>query len=600
MPLSVARAVGVARVDQPDLRPRDETSHGVIILPSKHAAELAHLSAGDTPLLAGKPVKVEQTDPQAGLLVSSTALGDTALVQALVTAGIAAEVNHPRHILPITPTAELFRTPYATRPEDLPNKPDFWHVGQVGADIVHHMGITGTAALIVGVIDTGVYANHSMLAHSVLPGFDFVNNDTEPDDTVGHGTHVAGIVHSICPRCSILPVKVLDYFGGDDYTIARGIRYARQRGAKVIQISLGGPAPSTTMCQAVRDVEAQGAQVVIAAGNNAGNDTISIGYPALCSPSSLVVSATDRYDIPAWFSNYGPAIDLAAPGLSVWSTVPPGIDDTSEGLIPASGTSMAAPQVSGAAALLWSANPTWTAAQIRDRLIVTARDISALPGIDDHYGPRLDVAQAFGLRSRPIVVGLTVDKPWTPSQGSDQGRTVQVRAHVRGDAISTVRLEVTLHDVTQKITMTQQGGDTYGVSYIVPKNTSYQRELILQVVATNSAGPDYSAPEIVEQQGSPIPPPAIQIVNGPVQRDKPIQFRVVWAGIWNNFDFDCGSGQSPIYYIPMRQLATCKYSYMGYTVAHAALYYQNNQKSDAELPIVVLSPYLFYLPIGRR
>ena len=135
IPLSVARAVGVARVYQPDLLPRDETSRGVIILPSKHAAELAHLSAGDTPVLAGKSVKVEKTDPQAGLLVSSAALGDTALAQALVTAGIAAEVNHPRHILPITPTAELFSTPQATRPEDLPNKPDFWHIEQGGADI---------------------------------------------------------------------------------------------------------------------------------------------------------------------------------------------------------------------------------------------------------------------------------------------------------------------------------------------------------------------------------------------------------------------------------------------------------------------------------
>jgi hypothetical protein len=550
-------------------------------------------------MLAGAPVKVEQTDPQVGLLVSSAALGDTELAQALLTAGITAEVNHPRHILPITPTAELFRTPYATRPEDLPNKPDFWHVGQVGADIVHHMGITGTTALIVGVVDTGIYASHPMLAHSVLSGFDFVHNDTEPDDIVGHGTHVAGIVHSICPRCSILPVKVLDEDGGDDYTIARGIRYARQRGARIIQLSLGGPAPSTTMCQAVRDVEAQGAQVVIAAGNSAGNDTISIGYPALCSPDSLVVSATDRYDIPAWFSNYGSAIDLAAPGLSVWSTVPPGIFYNSEGLIPASGTSMAAPQVSGAAALLWSANPTWTAAQIRDRLILTARNISALPGIDDKYGPRLDVAQAFGLRSRPIVVGLTVDKPWTPSQGSDQDRTVQVRAHVRGDAISTVRLEVTLNDVTQKITMAQQSGDTYGVSYIVPKNTSYQRELILQVVATNSAGPDYSALEIVEQQGSPIPPPTIQIVNGPVQRDKPIQFRVVWAGIWNNFDFNCGSGPFPSYYIPKGHLVTCKYQHIGDTVALATLYYQNNHKGDAWLPIVVLLPYPLYVPMGR-
>jgi subtilisin family serine protease len=595
----IAGALGAAQARRPEPNTQGEASRGVIILPDAKATGLAQLRAGDTPALAGTRVKVEMADPEVGLLVSSVTLGDAELARALVGAGIAAEVNHPRHILPITPTAELFSTPQATRPEDLPNRPDFWHVEQIGADIVHHTGITGTASLIVGVIDTGVYTRHPLLGSTVLPGYDFVDSDPEPDDQVGHGTHVAGIVHSICPRCSILPVKVLDYYGGDDYTIARGIRYARQRGARIIQISLGGPAPSVTMCQAVRAVEAQGAQVVIAAGNSAGSDTWALGYPALCSPASLVVSATDRYDVAAWFSNYGAAVDLAAPGYRVWSAIPPSEYDE-DGLYPASGTSMAAPQVSGAAALLWSENTSWTATQIRDRLLATARDISVLPGIDDGYGPRVDIAQAFGLRSRPIVVGMSVDKPWTPRQGSDQERTVQVRAQVRGDALSTVRLAVTIGSATQQLSMTLQGGDTYGLSYIVPRNTAHRRQILMQVVASNSAGPTYGGQEIVEQDGGPLPPPVIRILNGPPRKARPVEFVVEWPGAWNNFDFYCGDYESSVhYYTPKGQTITCAYRWEGGYVARAQLYNNFLLKEYAEVQVVVRPPFEVFLPIVR-
>jgi len=595
----IAVALGAAEPRTSQARTHEEASRGVIVLPGAPTAGLSSLHSGDTAMLAGERVKVESADPDAGVLVKSTGLADADLAQYLADAGIAAEVNHLRHILPITPTAELFRTPQATRPEDLPNKPDFWHVEQIGADIVHQSGMTGSASVIVGVIDTGVYTSHPLLEKALLPGFDFVNNDTEPDDEVGHGTHVAGIVHSICPGCSILPVKVLDFYGGDDYTISRGIRYARQRGARVIQISLGGPAPSTTLCQAVRDIEGQGAQVVIAAGNAAGSDTAAIGYPGLCSADSLLVSATDRYDRPVWFSNYGPAVDLAAPGSQVWSSIPPSEYDE-DGLIPASGTSMAAPQVSGAAALLWSANLNWTAAQIRTRLIGTARDISVLPGIDDGYGPRVDVAEAFGLGSRPIVVGLTVDKPWTPSQGSTQERTVQVRAHVRGAALSSVQLVATFNDTAQQLAMTLQSADTYAISYVVPKNNSYQREILLQVVAANNAGSDYSAPETVVQDGGPIPPPTIRILNGPARRGKPVKFAVEWAGTWNNFDFNCGNYYQPsIYYVPKGQPVTCTYPFEGIVMAQALLYYQNTAKAEAMTEVRVL-PNRLYAPIVRR
>jgi hypothetical protein len=481
------------------------------------------------------------------------------------------------------------------RPADLSNQPDFWHVAQIGADIVQRTGATGAPALIVGVVDTGVYTSHPVLSKVLLPGFDFIYSDTEPDDEVGHGTHVAGIVHSICPRCSILPVKVLDYYGGDDYTIARGIRYARQRGARIIQLSLGGPAPSTTMCQAIEAVEQQGAQVVIAAGNSAGSDTWSIGYPALCSPKSLLVSAIDRYNVPAWFSNYGPAIDLAAPGLQVWSTVPPDVDKT--GFLPASGTSMAAPQVSGAAGLLWSAHMDWTAAQVRDRLIATARDISSLPGIDDGYGPRLDIAQAFSLRSRPVAVGMTSDKPWLPRGGTDQERTVQFQAQVRGDAVTAVRLELTIDGQPKQLPMVSQGNDIYKLSYTFPKNTGYWREVYPHVAATNSAGTAQSQEEVVIQDGPPPPPAAIRIVNGAPRINRLVQLMVDWAGGWDNFALDCGTyDEQPILYLSRGQIATCTYQQIGAYYVSAGLYHRDTNKTYARL-LVEVEFNRIYLPL---
>jgi hypothetical protein len=594
--LLIAGAPAAIQARQATTHAQSAGSRGVIILPG--AGVQANLSKGDTATLAGQRVSVKQTDPEVGLLVSSATLPDDALAQKFVAAGVAAEVNYPRSILPVTPTAELFRTPHGTRLDDLPNKPSFWHVEQIGADLVHHTGITGTASLIVGVVDTGVYTSHPLLAGSLLPGYDFVYGDNEPDDSVGHGTHVAGIVHSICPRCSILPIKVLDYYGGDDYTIARGIRYAVQRGAKIVQISLGGPAPSATMCQAVRAVEQAGAQVVIAAGNSAGSSAEFIGYPGLCSPDSLLVSATDRNDIPAWFSNYGSSVDLAAPGMQVWSSIPPS-EFYTDTLIPASGTSMAAPQVSGAAALLWSANPTWTAAQIRARLVATARDISTLPGIDDVYGPRVDVAQAFGLRSRPVVVGLTIDKPWLKREGTDAERTIQVRAVVRGEVISAVRLRVTIGAATQQITMTNQGGDLYAASYIVPKNTGSQRDILLRPSAQNSAGTMYGAEEIVAQDGPPIQPPTIRVVDGPARAGAPVRFMVEWDGTWNNFDFDCGNyAEGGItYYNPRGQPVTCTYTTPGVYYVAAHLYYQNTFKTSTFSEVNVMLRYGVYVPV---
>src|SRR5262245_2576448 len=241
-----------------------------------------------------------------------------------------------------------------------------------------------------------------------------------------------------------------------------------------------------------------------------------------------------------------------------WSAVPPGYNE--EDLIPASGTSMAAPQVSGAAALLWSKQWNLTATQVSDQLKTTARDISSLPGINDVYGPRVDVAQAFGFRSRPVVVGMSVDTPWVPRAGSTQERTVHVTTHVRGDAVTSVRLEVTTNMVTQQQPMADQGGGIYAADYTIPENSLYQRDIFLQAVAENDAGTMYGDQETVIQEGDPIPPPTIEILNGPASVGRPVEFLVSWDGTWNNFDFYCTDYSEPISYIPRGQIVSCTYS----------------------------------------
>jgi subtilisin family serine protease len=450
--------------------------------------------------------------------------------------------------------------------------------------------------VIVGVIDTGVDSTHPLLKDVLLPGKNFVVSEGDSNDGVGHGTHVAGIVHSICPKCSILPVKVLDYYGGDDYTIARGILYAGQQGAKVIQISLGGPAPSGTMCRAIKSVTSAGAQVVIAAGNSASADDWAIGYPGLCDPDSLLVSATNRYNVPSWFSNFGSAVDIAAPGEQVWSTVPTFLDPS--GLYPASGTSMAAPMVSGAAALLWAANPGWTAAQIRDRLTSTARDISTLPGVDDVYGARLDVAQAFGLTARPLVVGVEVDKPWLPQVGTAGERTIRISALVRGSAVSTARVAVAIGNApADRRPMVKGSGDVYSLDYVVPGNGALQRDIIVTIEGTNGAGATAGLPEVVVQAGKTLAPPQIKMLTSTPYRLMPVWFTVEWEGVWNTYDFNCGNGFGTQFYIPKGAQIMCLYDTVGTYNASAALWQDYTQKVSTTMAIEVQAQPVIFLPV---
>jgi subtilisin family serine protease len=259
----------------------------------------------------------------------------------------------------------------------------------------------GSSAVVIAIVDTGVQLTHPDLAAHIdtANDYDFVNADTSADDDYGHGTHVAGIAAAlangsygvgVAPGCTILPVKVLDKTGsGSDYDCGEGITWAADHGADVINCSFRTSSYSSAIADAVAYALSKDVVVVAAAGND-GTD--SVGYPAAL-PGVVAVAATDSTDTVAYFSDYGPDVDIAAPGVGIVSTGLASVMTTM------SGTSMASPFVAGAAALVRSVFPDLSQAEVVARLEATAVDLGE-PGRDDHYGyGRLNIGAA--LDSRP-------------------------------------------------------------------------------------------------------------------------------------------------------------------------------------------------------
>nr|WP_058301211.1 S8 family peptidase [Gorillibacterium timonense] len=233
----------------------------------------------------------------------------------------------------------------------------------------------GKKKIIIAILDTGVQRNHPDLKSKLLAGYNFVSNTTNADDDNGHGTHVAGIaaaatnnrvgIAGMAPNCRILPVKVLNAAGtGTTHHIVQGIHYAVDRGARVINMSFTGPIRSKLEADAIRYARKKGVVLIGAAGND-GNTVLC--YPA-AFPEVIAVAALDRNSRKATFSNYGKWVSVAAPGVEILSTY------TSGSYRMLSGTSMAAPHVSGVAGLL--ASQGLSRSSIRTRIQGTADRIT--------------------------------------------------------------------------------------------------------------------------------------------------------------------------------------------------------------------------------
>ena len=262
-----------------------------------------------------------------------------------------------------------------------------WHLARIQAPPAWNL-TTGSAQTVVAVLDSGINAAHPDLAGKILPGYDFVWNDSEPADDFGHGTAVAGVVVAagnngvgvagIAYGCSVLPVKVMDAAGFASYScLAQGIKYAVDQGARIINVSIAGSSPSTTLQDAIDYAWSNNVVIVAAAGNNSSS---VLQYPAACE-HVVAVSATEPDDSLAPFSSYGNWVTVAAPGDNIWTTQ----RDLSNPYGPWRGTSFASPAVAAVAALMLSANPSLSNTQLVSLLEQGADDVGAA-GYDSSFG----------------------------------------------------------------------------------------------------------------------------------------------------------------------------------------------------------------------
>jgi len=260
-----------------------------------------------------------------------------------------------------------------------------WYLSKIEAPAAWDTTV-GSSDVIVAVVDSGVSNSHPDITGKVLQGYDFVNKDTDASDDNGHGTAVAGItaassnnglgMASVSWNSTILPVKVLGASGSGNYSdMANGITWAADKGARIINLSLGGTSSSITLQNAVNYAWNRNVILVAAAGNN-GNNTAF--YPAACN-NVVAVSATDSSDKrPSW-SNFGSYVDVSAPGVSVLTL------HGSSSYAYWNGTSFSSPVTAGVVALMAAANPGLSNAGIVDALLKNSDDIGAA-GYDVYYG----------------------------------------------------------------------------------------------------------------------------------------------------------------------------------------------------------------------
>jgi subtilisin family serine protease len=357
---------------------------------------------------------------------------------------------------------------------------------------------TTGSALTVAVVDSGVTATGD-LAGAVLPGYDYVNGDSNAADDLGHGTAVASLIAArgnngagmagVCWTCRILPVKALDSDGyGYPSDIAAGIVYAVKNGAKIVNLSLGGAA-STVMADAVAYANLKGVLVVAAAGNNGGRSTATTPmYPA-AYPGVLGVGATDSgSDAPADFTSRNSSatawVDVAAPGIVT------AMDHRgSYGVV--EGTSFSAPIVAGIGALVKTRNPSFTGYSLANAIAGTARPVGSWVTLG-----KVDAARALTAttdRAAPTVTGAS------PASGAKVRGVITVRPSGVGDTGGSGVRNVDLYakgayvsqDVTApyelKLDTTRQTNGTVALTVYVydraGNRASYSRSVIVDNLA---------------------------------------------------------------------------------------------------------------------
>ncbi|MBC7258724.1 MAG: S8 family serine peptidase [Chloroflexi bacterium] len=319
----------------------------------------------------------------------------------------------------------------------------------------------GSPLVIIAIVDSGVDLSHTDLMSNLwtnpgeipnngvdddnngyvddVNGWNFVSDTEDVSDWSGHGSLVAGVaaarrdngigIAGVCGSCRIMPVKVMQPSGAANYSdIAAGVIYAANKGARIINISLGGYSFSNVLRDAVDYAESLGAVVV----GGAGNDSTSAPFYPAAYANALAVAGTTNADTRSSFSNYGTWVDISAPDEDILTTALGG--DYSN----TSGTSVGAPLVSGLVGLLLSMHPDWTPAMVRSQLTHTADPIDTLnPGYEGELGSGRANAGRMILPPSPILVYAGYSANGTSNGHPDFGTSSSLEVSVRNDWADT-------------------------------------------------------------------------------------------------------------------------------------------------------------------
>ncbi len=361
-----------------------------------------------------------------------------------------------------------------------PNDPLYsgqWGLAQVQAPAAWDV-TTGSSDVVIAVIDSGMDVNHPDLAGQLwtnpgeiagngldddnngyvddVNGWNMVDDNADLSDNTGHGTQVSGImaatsnnnigIAGLCGQCRIMVIKVTQAGGTANYSdIAAGINYAAQKGADVINLSLGAYSDSITLKTVLADAS-ETAVIIGGAGNDSDNTPF---YPAAYDDYVLAIAGTTSSDTKVGTSNYGTWVDVAAPGEVITTT----FDGNSYGV--ASGTSLAAPFAAGVAGLLRSQHPDWSANRVRAQIMHTTDGIDGLnPGYENQLGSgRLNAQQALTTAAQPMLVydSYTVDRE--ENGRPEPGSTVDVDITLFNDWADATDVQATLSSSDPYVTI---------------------------------------------------------------------------------------------------------------------------------------------------
>ncbi|MEO8028020.1 MAG: S8 family serine peptidase [Bryobacteraceae bacterium] len=386
-----------------------------------------------------------------------------------------------------------------------PNDPSFpgqWHLAKIAAPAAWDIN-RGSSGIIIAIVDSGVDGSHPDLSSKMVAGWNFVNNNSDTHDVLGHGTAVAGTaaaatdnatgVAGVTWMSKIMPLVALDSSNYATYSnIASAITYAADHGARVVSISIAGTMSSSTLQNAVDYAWNKGVLVVAAAGNSSSS---SPNYPAACN-NAIAVGATDSNDALASFSNYGNWVDVVAPGTYISTT------NNGGGYGQWQGTSFSTPIVAGVAALALSANGSLSPSAVTSLLTQNADDLGS-PGFDSAFGwGRVNayrVLQAAG--GAPSDTTAPLVSIGSPSNGTTVSGSVYITGSA-SDNVGVTRVEFYVDNVLKST------GSSASFSFPWTTTTAANGNHSIMVKAYDAANNSSTSSTTLNVSNVTVPPPS--------------------------------------------------------------------------------------------